>query len=55
MSVYLTKSMLSKLNKVKYSICDYNDDEDCGSNDPWQKLSIDGYEVYYNITYYLHD
>ncbi|XP_013142941.1 PREDICTED: zinc finger Y-chromosomal protein 1-like [Papilio polytes] len=42
MSVYLTKSMLSKLNKVKYSICDYNDDEDCGSNDPWQKLSIDG-------------
>ncbi|XP_013169178.1 PREDICTED: zinc finger protein 665-like [Papilio xuthus] len=41
MSVYLTKSMLSKLNKVKYSICDYNED-DCSSGDPWQKLSVDG-------------
>ncbi|XP_068631948.1 zinc finger protein 714-like isoform X2 [Battus philenor] len=43
MSVYLTKAMLSKLNKVKYPRCDsFNDDEDCSNDDPWQKLSVDG-------------
>ncbi|CAG5050138.1 unnamed protein product [Parnassius apollo] len=43
MSVYLTKSMLSKLNKVKYPKCNsYNELENCSNDDHWQKLAVDG-------------
>lgn len=43
MSVYLTKSMLSKLNKVKYPKCNsFKEDEDANNEDHWQKLSMDG-------------
>lgn len=37
MTVYLTKSMLSKLNKIKYPIS-VKEDEGSSSSDPWQKM-----------------
>lgn len=40
MSVYLTKSMLSKLNNFKYPISKNSEEDDGGIEDHWQKLMI---------------